>query len=273
MTEKDQARLEELRQKRTELYEEHKSDFDFVNTIGKKAELRTGRLLLAALVAFVVLVGTVWGVYAVRSTAENKVTENNRRIALLRQVINGPTSSSPASSEPAEEESQTEESQTEEGQTEEGQTEEGQTEEGQTEEGQTEEGETEEGQTEEGQTEEGETEEGETEEGQTEETPVASEAEELPDVTPAEAQEEIAVLNDENKALKDRAELNPMLLWLPVAIPVLAAAAYIVVCLHRSEKYTEYYNQLVADMGDVSMRLFEYDQEIEKLENKSDEEE
>ena len=87
------------------------------------------------------------------------------------------------------------------------------------------------------------------------------------------AQEEIAVLNDENKALKDRAELNPMLLWLPVAIPVLAAAAYIVVCLHRSEKYTEYHDQLVADMGDVSMRLFEYDQEIEKLENKSDEEE
>ena len=273
MTEKDQARLEELRQKRTELYEEHKSDFDFVNTIGKKAELKTGRLLLAALVAFVVLVGTVWGVYAVRSTAENKVTENNRRIALLRQVINGPTSSSPASSEPAEEEGQTEESQTEEGQTEEGQTEEGQTEEGQTEEGQTEESQTEESQTEEGQTEEGQTEEGETEEGETEEKPVASEAEELPDVTPAEAQEEIAVLNDENKALKDRAELNPMLLWLPVAIPVLAAAAYIVVCLHRSEKYTEYHDQLVADMGDVSMRLFEYDQEIEKLENKSDEEE
>ncbi|MBP5618318.1 MAG: hypothetical protein J6X61_04135 [Clostridia bacterium] len=99
------------------------------------------------------------------------------------------------------------------------------------------------------------------------------ENESLTSLTVDEAKEESARLKEENESLKDRSTTSPMLLWLPVAIPMLAAAAYVVVVLHKTEKYSDYHRQLVADMSDVSMKLFEYDQEIEKIENATDEDE
>ncbi|MBP5618317.1 MAG: hypothetical protein J6X61_04130 [Clostridia bacterium] len=89
MREKDQARLAELKEKRTALYEEHKADFDFVNTIGQKAELNLPRLLIVCLVALVVMIAGIWTLYGIRSGAEKKIASNNQRIEFLRRVANG----------------------------------------------------------------------------------------------------------------------------------------------------------------------------------------
>ena len=67
-------------------------------------------------------------------------------------------------------------------------------------------------------------------------------------------------------------DLGPMWMWLTVGLPAVAAVAYTIVVLHRHEKYSDYHRQLVADMGSVSMQLFEYDRAIEALEERAAEE-
>ena len=303
MREKDQARLAELKEARAKLYEEHKADFDFVNLIGQKAVLNVTRILIVGLVALVVLIAGVWTMYGIRSGAEKKIASNNQRIEflrrvangevdgiiadnnhqieLLRRVANGETNKPAVVSEEEETASEAEETASE--------AEETASEETASEETASEEtGEA-------GETEESKEETTASEEAASEEEPTASEEELLPNLTPDEAEEEIArltaenesltnlsvdeakeesaALKEENEALKDRSTTTPMWLWLPVAIPVLAAVAYVVIAMHRHEKYEDYHRQLVTDLGDVSMKLFEYDQEIEKLENATDEDE
>ena len=140
MTEQDKARVDTLRQEREALYQEHKSDFEFVDLIAKKAELKIGRILLVAAIAFVVMVGVTWGLYSLRMNVEDFKT------------------------------------------------------------------------------------------------------------------------------------LSPMWVWATAGIPAIAATVYTIVAIGRHERFTDYHRQLVADMGDVSMKLFEYDQEIEKLEQAQEEE-
>ena len=309
MREKDQARLAELKDERTKLYEEHKADFDFVNEIGRKAVLKTTRLLIVCLVALAVMVAGVWTLYGIRSGAEKKIAANNQRIEFLRRVANGERDEiiadnnhqiellrRVANGETNKPEVVSEEEETASGE------ETASAEETASEATASEEEETassvEETASEATASEEA-GEAGATgESGETtasEEEPTSSEEELLPVMSPDAAEEEIAILleeneslasltaeeakeesarlKEENESLKGPSTLSPMLLWLPVAIPVLAAVTYVVIALHRHEKFDDYHRQLVADMGDVSMRLFELDQEIEKIENATDEDE
>lgn len=60
-------------------------------------------------------------------------------------------------------------------------------------------------------------------------------------------------------------DANPMLMWLTVGVPVIAAIAVAVVIFAQHEKYEGIYKALDRDLADVRSEMFKLKREIEKL--------
>ena len=60
-------------------------------------------------------------------------------------------------------------------------------------------------------------------------------------------------------------DANPMLMWLTVGVPVIAAIAVAVVIFGQHEKYEGIYKALDRDLADVRSEMFKLKREIEKL--------
>lgn len=60
-------------------------------------------------------------------------------------------------------------------------------------------------------------------------------------------------------------ESTPMLMWLTVGIPAVAAIAYTIVLISLHEKYTTIYKELDRNLSDVRLEIFNCERQIEKI--------
>lgn len=60
-------------------------------------------------------------------------------------------------------------------------------------------------------------------------------------------------------------DASPMLMWLTVGVPAVAAIAYTVVSFGLREKYEAIYKELDRDLSDVRMQIFDLDRRIEDI--------
>lgn len=60
-------------------------------------------------------------------------------------------------------------------------------------------------------------------------------------------------------------DASPMLMWLTVGVPAVAAIAYTVVAFGLHEKYEAIYKELDRDLSDVRMQIFDLDRRIEDI--------
>ncbi len=60
-------------------------------------------------------------------------------------------------------------------------------------------------------------------------------------------------------------DASPMLMWLTVGLPAVAAVAYTVVAFGLHEKYTAIYKELDRDLSGVRLQIFNLGRQIEKI--------